>query len=185
MTEHDFAADAAAERPALHNGHHVVSEVTDRVAMPIDRFDAWFQSVELEEILPGYGSIPRIVRSELVKGTWSDPGARRRVFMEDGSSVLEEVLEERRPHYFSYMVWGFASPIGLLARYGRGEFFMSEAGQDATDVRWVYSFAPKTVLAIPPLQLIVKTAFRPFMEHCMEAIRQVAEQWRRTGLLLE
>lgn len=172
----DVTDDARTHRPSLRKSRHVVSEVSTRVALAIDQFDSWFKTVELEKILPGHGSIPRVVSSQLVNGTWSNPGARRRVFMADGSSVLEEVLEQDRPSYFAYMVWQFKGPIGLLAHYGRGEFLVTAAGDHATDVRWVYSFAPRTFLAVPGLYVVVQKAFRPFMEVCIETIRRVAEE---------
>lgn len=176
MMDVKIVDDARTHRPPLRKGRHVVSEVSTRVSLAIGHFDSWFKTVELEEILPGHGSIPRIVRSQLVKGKWSDPGARRRVFMADGSSVLEEVLEQDRPSYFAYMVWQFKGPIGLLAHYGRGEFLVTAVGDHATDVRWVYSFAPRTFLAVPGLYVVVQKAFRPFMEVCIETIRRVAEE---------
>lgn len=68
----------------------------------------------------------------------------------------------------------------MLACHGRGEFFMTEAGTDATDVRWVCSFAPKNLLAVRPLQLIVKTGFNPFMQNALATIRAVAKHWAST-----
>jgi len=172
----DPIADAQAARPALRQGRHIAAEASITVARPLDRFDRWFQHVALEDILLGHGSIPAITHTAMIAGTWSEPGARRRVFMADGSSVLEEVIAQDRPHYFAYMVWGFGGLIGRLAAYGRGEFFTQARGDGATEIRWVYSFAPRSALAALPLALIVRAAFRPFMRASIDTIRRVAEE---------
>ena len=169
-------ADALVSLPDLSDGRHVANIAEIDVAMPLDAFDAWFQHVALEDILPGYGSIPRIVRSDLVKGVWSDPGARRRVHMADGTSVLEEVLAQNRPNHFSYMVWGFPGLVGGLAAYANGEFFTTPAGPVATHVRWRYRFRPRNALATPALKAIIATQFRPFMAVCIDTIKSVAEK---------
>lgn len=168
--------DAAAIRPNLTDAHHVANIAETEIAVPLPAFDAWFQHVALEDILPGYGTIPRIVRSDLITGVWSDPGARRRVHMADGTSVLEEVLAQDRPHHFSYMVWDFPGVIGTLASYANGEFFTTAAGEDATAMRWRYRFRPRGRLATPVLKAIVATQFRPFMQVCIDTIKSVAEQ---------
>jgi hypothetical protein len=169
-------ADAAHPRPALRAGHHVCSDVFIEIAVPIETLEPWFRAVPLEQILPGHGSIPATTGSRPAIGVWNDPGARRRVLMADGSSVLEEVLARDVPDYFTYLVWGFKPPLGLLVRYGRGEFFFTAQGPNTTRLGWAYHFAPRTILAVPLLALIVRRVFKPFMQACIGTIRDVAER---------
>ena len=163
-------------RPALWSGRHFTSKVSARVQIPIASFEAWFRAVPLEKILPAHGIVAATVGSRAITGTWNDPGARRRVLQADGSSAIEEVLTRDPSGSFTYMVWGFRQPMGLLVRYGRGAFTFAPAGPNATDITWEYHFAPSSPLAVPLLALMIRAAFRPFMQASIAAIRDVAER---------
>jgi len=167
--------DPHSPHPPLGTARPITARASGLIAVPRDRFIAWFAAVALEKILPAYGPIAATTHATPIRGVWNDPGARRRVHQADGSSAVEEILTRAPDGNFTYIVWGFKWPLGALAHHAQGEFSFSETPQGATMVTWRYNFAPSSIVARPFLLLLVKRAFQPFMQAAIAQTKAVAE----------
>ncbi len=111
----------------------------------------------------------------MIRGTWGDVGARRRVIRKDGNQTLEDVLENRQPTLFRYEVWGFTDSARILTNYAVGEFQYGEV-PSGTAVKWTYSFHSTSLLTKPFLSWKVQTDFAEFMRSALQSMKQQAEQ---------
>jgi len=144
------------------------------VDVPLDRYAAWVASAPLEAQRRATGRLPAVVRTEVISGTWGEPGARRRVVLEDGHQLVEEVLENDPPGHFRYEVWGYTNFGKLLTDYAVGEFRAVAEG-DKTRVTWTYAFHPRSRLSKSALSRFVATEWATFMRTSLETIRTAAE----------
>ena len=96
--------DARSPRPPLDQGGFVshTEEITVRV--PMDFLHEWrhASSGDIENTLRGTNKIAGVARAEMIRGTWPEPGALRRVIRRDGNQSLEEVLQNTWPTSFRY-----------------------------------------------------------------------------------
>ncbi|MBK1657198.1 SRPBCC family protein, partial [Paracraurococcus ruber] len=133
----------AAARPSPDAARHdlLSHAVTARIAVPPDRFAAWFAAAPLERLLPGTADLPGVTgTAPLGSLPFPEPGARRLVCLADGGTALEEVLAHLPGQRLAYMVWDYSTPAARPIEYGMGEFrFAAEAG--GTRVDWRYAFA--------------------------------------------
>lgn len=135
-------APAVAEPGRLVS--HVEEIVVDR---PLDHTVAFSERVALGDWVDGSGALPGVVGTlVLAGGTFDRPGSRHMVFLSDGTTVLEQVLEKTRTsvsYRFRYVVWGYTTKAAEPLRYGVGDFLYMAEGDDRTRIRWTYSFALK------------------------------------------
>jgi hypothetical protein len=104
--------------------------------------------VELKDAIHKAGSLPGVV-GVFPLGTipFPRPGSRHIVCLSDGSTLLEQSLEEDRTstfYRFRYMVWNYTSPKARPIEYGIGEFRDTQIDSDHTHIVWTYSFRLKT-----------------------------------------
>jgi hypothetical protein len=149
------------------------------VQVPIQRLDQWRRSRPLENTLRGTKRIAGVARTEMIRGTWDEVGARRHVILNDGSQTTEEVLEVTRPSLFRYEVWGFTNWARLLTDCAVGEFQYREM-PGGTAVKWTYSFHQRSLLAAPLLSWVVQTDFAEFMRSALQTMKQQSENDCRT-----
>ena len=158
-----------------------------RVPLPPADVYARLSNAPLEGLLPGTDTFPAVVGTEPVNDVpFPNPGARRRVVLADGSSTLEEVIDDKANEYFSYKVWGYTLRAARPLQYGRGEFWYLPADNGrSTDLRWRYSFklrGNRFPGALGPLGrfLVTKTfldrAYADFMRLCLSAIERYVLQ---------
>ena len=110
----------------------------------------------------------------MIRGTWPQPGARRRVVRKDGNESLEEVLENSWPTRFRYEVWGFTDQERILTNYLVGEFQYREV-PEGTEVRWTYSFHRRYLLIEPFLSIEVRNRVPEFMQTALRHLKEEAE----------
>ena len=119
-------------------------------------------------------SAPRA--KEPIVGVWPAIGARRRVLLEDGTYVAEDVLENESPARFRYQAWGFTSATGAHIDYAIGEFEFLDAGDGATRIVWRHRMKAKSALARAFIARFVKNDFAPFMERGLSAFALEAQR---------
>jgi hypothetical protein len=100
--------------------------------------------VSLKKAIHKAGSLPGVT-GEYPLGNipFPSPGARRMVCLSDGSTLLEQSLDEEQTstyYRFRYMVWNYTSPLARPIEYGVGEFRDSQMDADHTHIAWTYSF---------------------------------------------
>ncbi|TVR72246.1 MAG: hypothetical protein EA415_10175 [Sphaerobacteraceae bacterium] len=152
-------------RPDTNQSGYVARTDSTMVQAPVEALISWMHSNPLEDWEIDAASVPRIVRTEPLKGTW-DPsqswvGARRRVVLENGHYAAEEIVADSN-HQFKYVVWGTTNYASLLIDHAVGEFTFRDLG-DQTLVNWTYSFMPRSFLTRLPVVWFVRFIWSGFM----------------------
>jgi polyketide cyclase/dehydrase/lipid transport protein len=147
-----------------------------RVEIPLgvaQAFELAIDPATFARVLGPLGPIPGISRIEMVGGEALVPGARRNVFMTDGSVVPEEILDHTPPTRHRYR-WlePPKPPFSWLVRSGEGDWVFAPAGE-ATDLEWTYRFELTSALAAP-LAAGVLLLFRRWMANGLERLRAEA-----------
>lgn len=150
--------------------------VTATFDVPYAYMMEWFTELPLREALPGTDKIPGVQATEaLTAGPWGEPGARRRVLLNDGSMALEEIVEAELPERVRYVVWNYTSRAARQLDYGVGEFRFQDEGA-RTHVEWTYAFAPRGWPATWFLRGFVNGAYHEMMEVSITAMKAQAER---------
>ena len=119
---------------------HVETVVIDR---PFAQVVAAVDAMPLSRRHPPAAGLPGIVDTlALTPDGFGPVGGRHLVFLSDGATVVEQVLENARTATawrFRYVVWGYTTPAARPLRYGLGDFeYVAE--DDRTRLTWTYSF---------------------------------------------
>ena len=152
----------------------VATTASVRVAAAREPLFDWFIPIELPRILTGYGPVPAVVSTSDQSGPWDQPGSRRTVHLADGHTAHERVTACQRPASFGYTVDGFTNVLRHFASEGRGQWSFEPAGDDATDVRWTYTFQARSAAAALLLTPVVKIAWRGFMRRALDRLAELA-----------
>ena len=166
---------AVPPRPPLREAGLVTRTERARVAVPPGRFWTWFVQTPLEDVLPGGGGLPTVTGTEAVGGpAWGETGAHQRVFLSDGTSVHEAILNADPPSFLRYQVWGFEGAGGRLLHHAQGRFaFAPDEG--GTQVAWTYAFAPRRAWQRPVVWAFVRLRFAAFMRAGLAVMARNAE----------
>ena len=169
--------DARTPRPLLNQDGFVSHSEEITVHVPMEFLHEWrhASSGHIENTLRGTNKIAGVERTEMIRGTWPEPGAQRRVIRKDGNRSLEEVLQNTWPTSFRYEVWGFTDREGILANYLVGEFQYSGV-PNGTLVKWTYSFHRRSTLATPLLSMVVQNRVPEFMRTALVHMKEQAEE---------
>lgn len=102
------------------------------------------EHTSLNQAIRKSNSLPGVAGTyELTNGGFGQPGSRRLVCLTDGSTTLEQVLENKRDKTsaeFRYVVWNYTSEKARPVVYGVGYFVRTDLGDGRTRVVWTYSF---------------------------------------------
>lgn len=122
---------------------HVESVVIDR---PFAQVTQAVDAMPLARRHPPAAGLPGVADTlPLTPGGFGPVGGRHLVFLTDGATVVEQVLENTRTDAswrFRYVVWGYTTPAAKPLRYGVGDFHYVAEG-DRTRLTWTYSFGLK------------------------------------------
>lgn len=162
------------EMPPLADGLHLSQTVTRTVDVPVERLRAWLEAANVGEMIKGSSMLPSVTETRPVSGAWGQPGAVRRVYLSDGSTVLETFITERPPGYSTYYFTPESGPARRVVRYVRGEFLFTELPGGRTHVEWRYSVKPRTGLATPHAFLYA-FVLKGLLNNAMDAIEAGAE----------
>ncbi|WP_111656259.1 SRPBCC family protein [Isoalcanivorax indicus] len=166
----------STEPPRQVDRSSIIHTVEVDIQAPADALLDWIITVPLEDVFLAYRSLPGVATSEVLTDTWGTPGTRRRVRLEDGHQVVEQLLSVVPGEHFSYQLWGFTNEAGLLAEYAIGRFELeSRPGGELTRVTWTYSFTPKGPVRRIPLSLFVRTNWRGYMSAALERLGAEAD----------
>ena len=130
---------------------------------------------DLTKIMKGYGMISGVSGVKmLTNGEWGKPDAKRIVYMEDGNSAIDHILEVNKPHFFSYEIIQLTSVFKYLIKRVCGQWNFDEEGSN-TKVSWTYSLEPKSIFFVPLLYVISKLMIRPFLQNTLRRIRELSQ----------
>jgi uncharacterized protein YndB with AHSA1/START domain len=142
---------------------------------PEQVFDFAVANQNLSRMLQRKGPIPGVTGAELIAegesgGTELRAGARRRVSMTYGSTLIEEVIALDRPQRHEYR-WAHPPPppFSLLIRGGHATWtFVPDRG--GTRVDWLYTFELASPLALP-LAAVAVALFKSWMGDGLARLR--------------
>ena len=116
------------------------------------------------------GPFAGIEKIEMPEGQPLATGARRTIFMTDGTVLEEVVLDFDPPARHRYGWTGGAKfPMSLLVRSGTGNWDFIEV-EGGTRVVWSYTFELTTRLAYP-LAVPIINLFRGWLQQGLDAVR--------------
>ncbi len=120
---------------------HVESIVIDR---PLAEVIATVDATPLSVRHPAAGGLPGVAGTlPLTADGFGPVGGRHLVFLTDGTTVIEQVIENGKTDAdwrFRYVVWGYTTPAAAPLRYGLGDFHYVAEGEGKTRCVWNYSF---------------------------------------------
>jgi len=96
------------------------------------------RTIDRNTSLPGVSGTHMLTRSD-----YGPPGSRRLTCLTDGSTLVEEVLEnvrDKNSAQFRYVVWNYTSEKARPIVYGVGHFVRTDLGSGRTRLQWTYSF---------------------------------------------
>ncbi len=112
---------------------------------PLDAVQDIEANTKLEDAIDKNSALPNVTGTFILQGTeYKDPGARRLTCLSDGSSLVEQVLENRRDTlqaHFRYVVWNYTTKQADPIVYGVGYFMRTALDKGRTQASWIYSFA--------------------------------------------
>jgi hypothetical protein len=131
--------------PAVAPVEQLVSHTEEiTINRPLDAVLDSEGKVSLEKAIDRGSSLPGVSGTYmLTKGIFGQPGSRRLTCLTDGSTLVEEVLENARSaasSQFRYVVWNYTSEKAYPIVYGVGHFVRTDLSDGRTQVRWAYSF---------------------------------------------
>lgn len=115
--------------------------VVDR---PLARAVAAIEALPLAQMIDGTTGLPGVRGTHvLTPGGYGHAGTRHMVFLTDGTTIVEQVLDctQTEAEYRQrYVVWNYTTPAAKPIRYGLAEFRYLAEGPDRTRIRWTYGF---------------------------------------------
>jgi hypothetical protein len=165
----------AGEKPIVAKDGHISHTEVGIIDVPLAQYAEYVSQIPLESILNGGRGIPSVKGSKVIKGTWNEVGARRRIDLEGGHYIAEEVLI-REPRVFRYQIWGFTNYARLVTDYAIGEFNVEETPDGKTRVTWTYSFHKNSFLSDLFLPNFVKQNWAELMRNSMQGTKRAVEQ---------
>lgn len=148
--------------------------VVRRVSVDIERlFDIVVAEDVLPKVLHRWGPVPAVIGTRDLTGPWTTPGSERTVVLDDQSTARERLLVWERPRRFQYVVDRFTSPLGRLVNHASGAWEFDKRGNGSA-FSWTYSFHPRRVTALVPLQVMVRTAWARYMAQCADLTVELA-----------
>lgn len=151
-----------APKPVATDGFISV-DVGGQIAMPPPAFRAYLKENPLTDHLEPSGSIAEPVDIVMLRGTWPEPDATRRVELSDGHYVIERAVEDR-PDLFRYQIYHFTNEAGRGVDQIVGEMRFLETPGGGTDWQWSYNVRPKNWLTRPFVARFVERELRPYLE---------------------
>lgn len=119
-------------------------DIERTIPMTVPELRAFLKAEPLIGFLRPTESIANPVASEVLAGTWPEPGAARWLRLADGHYVVERVLENE-PDFFRYQVFVFtnATGRGVEQIVGEQRFVPIDGG---TRFEWSYNIRPRNFL---------------------------------------
>ncbi|MES2901623.1 MAG: SRPBCC family protein [Pseudomonadota bacterium] len=173
--QRDQLQRAMARPPIDPNASYESASVNIELPVPLAAFRAWFATngaPKLGSYLTGTAAVPGVARTEPLTGTWQQAGDRRRVVMNDGHTLVEEVIESG-PNHFSYLGWNSTNKTGRYTRYSIGEFVFTGDAQ-RTQLEWTSKFRPKVWPDGPLIRSSIEQDYRNYMRVGLSSMRKQA-----------
>ena len=113
----------------------------EEINLSVPQLRKFMEKQPLITFLEPTENISNPVETEIIRGTWPEPEATRRLKLADGHYVIERILENRED-FFKYQVFIFtnAAGRGVEQIVGEQKFFATETG---SRFEWTYNVLPR------------------------------------------
>ncbi|QBF29939.1 SRPBCC family protein [Thalassococcus sp. S3] len=130
--------------PDVATSGFLTAYAEDTIPMEVPRLRAFLEEQPLIGFLEPTENISNPVASQVLDGTWPQPGAARWLRLADGHYVIERVIEND-PDFFKYQVFIFTNSTGrgVDQIVGEQRFIPVEGG---TRFEWTYNVAPSNFI---------------------------------------
>ena len=95
----------------------------------------------LPAMFTGWTIFPAVTRVEGQDGSWDRIGGTRLLYLADGGTVTETLIEWAPGSSFAYELTSFTDLFGRIVKGVRGEWSVAPDG-DGSLLRWTWEFAP-------------------------------------------
>jgi Polyketide cyclase / dehydrase and lipid transport len=166
------------EKPPVAEDGYISNTEVSIFDVSLAQYSEYISQIPLEAILNGGGGGGgiRVEGTTVIKGTWNEVGARRRVNFTGGHYAAEDVLVQDEPRVFRYQTWGFTNYARLVTDYLIGEFNVEETPDGKTRITWTYSFHKNSLLSDLLLPNFVKHTIAELMSNTIRSMKQAVEQ---------
>lgn len=117
------------------------------VDMALQTLLAVLDDMPMEQQVDPDSPLPRVIGTQtLTEGDYGVVGSRRLVCLDDGSIMLEHVLDRettKDKHVFRYQLWNYTSQTATALDYSVGEFVYTTLSPTSTQVTWTHGFSLK------------------------------------------
>ncbi len=164
-------------------GNWAQHTVRDTIDIPVDMYWNLSFDLNLEEIgsVGDYKDLPRIVKTEPVKGNFSNVGDSRRVYFNTDQTLLESIIEWRKPKSFAYELTELEINLKKVANRARGHFRHCALPDGRTEVIWTYGFDQKNFIFKWLIKRYIKTTHQFWMKDTLaEMKRQTEYMYKKT-----
>ena len=116
----------------------------EEVSLTVPQLRRFMEERPLIGFLEPTENISNPIETEVIRGTWPEPEATRRLKLADGHYVIERVVENRED-FFKYQIFVFtnAAGRGIEQIVGEQRFIATETG---SKFEWAYNILPRNVL---------------------------------------
>ena len=130
--------------PPIAGPERLVSR-TEQIVIerPLAQVLAAIDALPIQQAFAPEGSVPGVAETfVLAGGRFDAPGSRHQIFLTDGTTAVEQVLEKTTTdagRRFRYVVWNYTTPTAAPLVYGLADWrYVAEGG--VTRIIWTYSF---------------------------------------------
>lgn len=157
------------EAPEVATSGFLTAYAEETIPMTPVELRAFMEQRPLIDFLQPTENIANPVASQVLRGTWPEPGAARWLRLADGHYVVERVLENRAD-VFKYQIFVFTNATGRGVEQIIGEQrFVPVA--DGTRVEWTYNVLPRNFVtrqivrqSMPEIEQYISTGLAAFAQ---------------------
>ncbi len=116
---------------------------------------------------------------ELLDRDWTQVGARRRITLDNGATLLETIKTISHSEHFGYELTEFSGMSRLVKIFiarGSSQCWFTDGKAGGTHIVWRFSYEPRNVLVIPFLWVFMNTAYRSYMRSAARRIKRFSEE---------
>ncbi len=100
---------------------------------------------------------------ELLDSNWNSVGARRRITLNNGTTILETIKVFKPFEHFTYELTDFNERFKLFLVRGTSQCWFVQTKTGTTQVTWRFTYQPRNLLLVPVLWIFMKLPYRRYM----------------------
>lgn len=151
--------------------------VSDVMPVTPDVFFAWYWDEPAENFMRGTLVVAPIVKVERLPGcTYGNPDEPVIYHFKDRTIAFEHVLKKDLPRGFTYLSWGYTSPLRVMTDHALVTLEAFPEGETRTKLVWTYRFHVKRRFLMPLARLFANYEWRKNLVGALKVIREHLEK---------